>query len=101
MGLFSSDEDKIRKIDTLESLGILRRSYGISNESEKDDLSKIEQLVDSMDLKQKLNGKFNINLNSANNHIFITKHQYDNYEFIPGSLELTNLGKSFARIVLL
>ena len=89
------------QIDTLESLGILRRSYGISNESEKDDLSKMEQLVDSMDLKQKLNGKFNINLNSANNHIFITKHQYDNYKFIPGSLELTNLGKSFARIVLL
>lgn len=89
-----------KQMDALESLGILKRNYGVYNDSEKDDLNKMEHLVDKMGLKQGLHGEFNTNLNSPNNSIFFAKHQYDDYKFIPGSLELTKLGKSFARIVL-
>lgn len=89
-----------KEIDTLESLGITRRKYGQFNNSERNDLSKIKKHINNKHLEKNLNGHLELNINSKKRQkIFLTQHQYDTVNIIPGSLELTELGQSFVKII--
>ncbi|WP_019205477.1 Abi-alpha family protein [Limosilactobacillus ingluviei] len=89
-----------KEIDTLESLGIVRRKYGQFNNSERNDLSKIKKHINNKHLEKNLNGHFELDINSKKRpEIFLTQHQYDTVNIIPGSLELTELGQSFVEII--
>ena len=90
-----------KEIDTLESLGIVKRKYGQINNSEKQDIQKIFQHINDKHLEKKLAGHFTIELDSDKpQEIFLTQHPYDTVRPIPGSLDLTDLGKSFIKMVL-
>lgn len=90
-----------KEIDTLESLGIVKRKYGQFNDSERPTLNKIKKHINSKHLEKKLNGQFELDLNTKEpQEIFVTKRHYDTVKFIPGKLELTELGQSFIKIVL-
>lgn len=90
------------EIDALESLGVVKRKYGQINESEADDIRSIFRHIKNKHLEKNLAGHFELELNSdKKQEIFINKHPYDTVQTIPGSLDLTELGKSFVRMVLL
>lgn len=90
-----------KEIDTLESLGIVKRKYGQINNSEKQDIQKILQHINDKHLEKKLSGRFTLELNSDKpQEIFLTQHPYDTVRPIPGSLVLTDLGKSFISMVI-
>lgn len=90
-----------KEIDTLESLGIVKRKYEQINNSEKQDIQKIIQHINDKHLEKKLAGRFTLELNSDKpQEIFLTQHPYDTVRPIPGSLVLTDLGKSFIDMVL-
>lgn len=90
-----------KEIDTLESLGIVKRKYGQINNSEKQDIQKILQHINDKHLEKKLTGRFTLELNSDKpQEVFLTQHPYDTVRPIPGSLILTDLGKSFINMVL-
>lgn len=89
------------EIDTLESLGLVKRKYGQTNDAEEDDIKRIYRHINDMHLDKKLPGHFKIKINSdKKQEIFINKYPYDAVQIIPGSLDLTELGKSFVRMVL-
>ncbi len=62
---------------------------------------KIFQHINDKHLEKKLAGHFTIELDSDKpQEIFLTQHPYDTVRPIPGSLDLTDLGKSFIKMVL-